>query len=155
MESFALFCHLLGAFLLVGGMVVTGVAFEAARRGQTPLQVATLLGLARVGALLVVAGTVLVAAFGLWLVDLGDVGYSDGLGRCRPRALRGHHRARAVGGRRPKHARRLAVAERGRSRREPGAAAAARRSCRAALNYLAALLVVAIVALMVFKPGAG
>jgi hypothetical protein len=38
-------------------MVVTGVAFEAARRGQTPLQIATLLGLARVGALLVVAGT--------------------------------------------------------------------------------------------------
>jgi hypothetical protein len=56
-EPFALFCHLLGAFLLVGGMVVTGVAFEAARRGQTPLQIATLLGLARVGALLVVAGT--------------------------------------------------------------------------------------------------
>ena len=47
-ESIVLFCHLLGAFLLVGGLVVTGVAFEAARRGQTPVLIATLLGLARV-----------------------------------------------------------------------------------------------------------
>jgi hypothetical protein len=77
-ESAALFCHLLGAFLLVGGMVVTGATFEAARRAQAPQQVATLLGLARVGALLVVAGTLLAVAFGLWLVDLGGFDYGAG-----------------------------------------------------------------------------
>lgn len=64
-ESVALFRHLRGAFLRVGAMAVTGVVFEAARRGQTRLQIVTLLGLARVGALLVAVGTLVVAAFGL------------------------------------------------------------------------------------------
>ena len=155
MESFALFCHLLGAFLLVGGMVVTAVAFEAARRGQTPLQIATLLGLARVGALLVVAGTVLVAAFGLWLVDLGEVGYTTGwvdaaLALFAVTILLG-----AVGGRRPKHARRLAVAEREGQDVSPELRLLLDDRAARTLNYLAALLVIAIVALMVFKPGAG
>jgi len=154
-ESFALFCHLLGAFLLVGGMVVTAVAFEAARRGQTPLQIATLLGLARVGALLVVAGTVLVAAFGLWLVDLGEVGYTTGwvdaaLALFAVTILLG-----AVGGRRPKHARRLAVAERDAQDVSPELRLLLDDRAARTLNYLAALLVIAIVALMVFKPGAG
>jgi len=154
-ESFALFCHLLGAFLLVGGMVVTAVAFEAARRGQTPLQIATLLGLARVGALLVVAGTVLVAAFGLWLVDLGEVGYTTGwvdaaLALFAVTILLG-----AVGGRRPKHARRLAVAERDAQHVSPELRLLLDDRAARTLNYLAALLIVAIVALMVFKPGAG
>jgi uncharacterized membrane protein len=154
-ESFALFCHLLGAFLLVGGMVVTGVAFETARRGQTPLQIATLLGLARLGALLVVGGTVLAAAFGLWLVDLGNVGYTTGWVDAALVLFVVTIVLGAVGGRRPKHARRLAVAER--ETRDVSPALRRLLDDRAArtLNYLAALLIVAIVALMVFKPGAG
>jgi uncharacterized membrane protein len=154
-ESFALFCHLLGAFLLVGGMVVTGVAFEAARRGQTPLQIATLLGLARVGALLVVTGTALVAAFGRWLVDLGEVGYTTGWVDAALALFAVTIVLGAVGGRRPKHARRLAVAER--DARDVSSELRLLLDDRAArtLNYLAALLVIAIVALMVFKPGAG
>jgi uncharacterized membrane protein len=154
-ESFALFCHLLGAFLLVGGMVVTGVAFEAARRGQTPLQIATLLGLARVGALLVVTGTALVAAFGLWLVDLGEVGYTTGWVDAALALFAVTIVLGAVGGWRPKHARRLAVAER--DARDVSSELRLLLDDRAArtLNYLAALLVIAIVALMVFKPGAG
>jgi len=136
-------------------MVVTAVAFEAARRGQTPLQIATLLGLARVGALLVVAGTVLVAAFGLWLVDLGEVGYTTGwvdaaLALFAVTILLG-----AVGGRRPKHARRLAVAERDAQDVSPELRLLLDDRAARTLNYLAALLVIAIVALMVFKPGAG
>ena len=155
MESFVLFCHLLGAFLLVGGMVVTGVAFEAARRGQTPLQVATLLGVARVGALLVVAGTVLVAAFGLWLVDLGDVGYTAGWVVAALALFAVTIVLGAVGGRRPKDARRLAVAERDARDVSPDLRRLLDDRSARTLNYLAALLVVAIVALMVFKPGAG
>jgi len=154
-ESFALFCHLLGAFLLVGGMVVTAVAFEAARRGQTPLQIATLLGLARVGALLVVAGTVLVAAFGLWLVDLGEVGYTTGWVDAALALFAVTIVLGAVGGRRPKHARGLAVAERDAQDVSPELRLLLDDRAARTLNYLAALLVIAIVALMVFKPGAG
>lgn len=155
MESFALFCHLLGAFLLVGGMVVTGVAFEAARRRQTPLQIATLLGLARVGALLVVAGTVLVAAFGLWLVDLEDVGYSAGWVDAALALFAVTIVLGAVGGRRPKHARRVAVAEQDARDVSPELRRLLDDRAARTMNYLAALLIVAIVALMVFKPGAG
>jgi uncharacterized membrane protein len=136
-------------------MVVTGVAFETARRGQTPLQIATLLGLARVGALLVVTGTALVAAFGLWLVDLGEVGYTTGWVDAALALFAVTIVLGAVGGRRPKHARRLAVAER--DARDVSSELRLLLDDRAArtLNYLAALLVIAIVALMVFKPGAG
>jgi uncharacterized membrane protein len=155
MESFALFCHLLGAFLLVGGMVVTGVAFEAARRGQTPVQIATLLGLARVGALLVVTGTVLVAAFGLWLVDLSDVGYSAGWVDAALALFAVTIVLGGVGGRRPKRARRLSVAERDARDVSPELRLLLDDGAARVLNYLAALLVIAIVALMVFKPGAG
>ena len=54
------------------------MAFESAGRREAAGEVAALLGLARIGALLVVAGTVLVVAFGLWLVHLGDWGYGAG-----------------------------------------------------------------------------
>jgi uncharacterized membrane protein len=154
-ESFALFCHLLGAFLLVGGMVVAGVAFEAARRGQTPEQIATLLGLARVGALLVAAGTVLVAAFGFWLVDLGGVGYSTDWLDAAVALFAVVIVLGVAGGRRPKHARRLAVAERDARGVSPELRRLLDDRAARTLNYLAALLIVAIVALMVFKPGAG
>jgi hypothetical protein len=50
------------------------VAFESARRRVSPAEIALLLGLARIGALLVVGGTLVVLAFGLWLVHLGDWG---------------------------------------------------------------------------------
>jgi uncharacterized membrane protein len=154
-ESFALFCHLLGAFLLVGGMVVAGVAFEAARRAQTPEQIATLLGLARVGALLVAAGTVLVAAFGLWLVDLGGVGYSTDWLDAAVALFAVVIVLGVAGGRRPKHARRHAVAERDARGVSPELRRLLDDRAARTLNYLAALLIVAIVALMVFKPGAG
>jgi uncharacterized membrane protein len=153
-ESIVLFCHLLGAFLLVGGMVVTGTAFEAARRGQTPLQIATLLGLARVGALLVVIGTLLVAAFGLWLVELGGFSYAAGWLDAALALLAVSIVLGAIGGQRPKRARHLAVAEI--DARDASSELRRLLDDRGArtLNYLAALLIVVIIALMVFKPGA-
>ena len=52
-------------------------AFEAARRRQTPAEIALLLGLTRVGVLLVAVGGLLLPVFGLWLVHLGDFGYGS------------------------------------------------------------------------------
>jgi hypothetical protein len=48
--------HLLGALLFFGGALVAGVVFEAARRRERPIEVALLLGVTRIGALLVVLG---------------------------------------------------------------------------------------------------
>jgi uncharacterized membrane protein len=155
MEHVALFFHLLGAFSFVAGTVVAGVAFESARRRRTPGEIALLLGLSRIGVALVGAGTLLVLVFGLWLVHLGRWGYGAGwvdaaLGLLVAAAVLG-----AIGGRRPKRVRKLAA-------RLAADGAPVDAELRAllddrvalAVNYLSALLVLAIVALMVFKPGA-
>lgn len=155
MENVALFFHLLGAFSFVAGTVVAGVAFEVARRRHTPAEVALLLGMSRIGVLLVALGTLLVLGFGLWLVDLGDWGYGAGwvdaaLGLLLATSLLG-----AFGGQRPKRARKLAL----RLTAEDAPISTELRALlddRAALAviYLSALLLLAIIALMVFKPGA-
>lgn len=134
--------------------MVTGVAFEAARRGRTPLQISTLLTLARLGALLVVVGTLLVAAFGLWLVALSEFGYGEGWLDAALALLAASIVLGALGGRRPKQARRLALAQI--SARDPSPELQGLLEDRRArsLNYLAALLILVIIALMVFKPGA-
>src|SRR5579875_3932780 len=77
MYNVAFFFHILGVLLFVSGIVVAGVPFETARRRQRPAEVAILLGLSRVGVLLVAAGTVLTGVFGLWLVHLGHWRFSS------------------------------------------------------------------------------
>jgi hypothetical protein len=56
MDNAALFFHILGALLLVAGIVLAGAAFEAARRRERPAEIVLLLGLARIGVLLVAIG---------------------------------------------------------------------------------------------------
>ena len=77
MYNVAFFFHILGVLLFVAGLAVAGVAFEAARHRQRPTEVALLLGLTRVGVLLVAIGGVLAGVFGLWLVHLGHWGYTS------------------------------------------------------------------------------
>jgi len=155
MENVALFFHLLGAFSFVAGTIVAGVAFETARRREAPAEIALLLGLSRIGVLLVALGTLLVLGFGLWLVHLGDLSYGAGwidaaIGLLLAVAVLG-----AIGGQRPKRARKLAS----RLASEGAPASAELRALlddRAALavNYLSALLLLVIIVLMVFKPRA-
>ena len=155
MEDLALFFHLLGAFLFVAGTAVAGVAFESARRRESPGEIALLLGLARIGALLVVSGMVLVLAFGLWLVHLGDWGYGAGWVDAAIALLVAAALLGAAGGQTPKRARLLAsrLADDGRpASSELRALLRDRRVL--AVNYGSALLILAIVVLMVWKPGA-
>jgi uncharacterized membrane protein len=156
MEDAALFCHLLGAFLFVSGTVVAGVAFEAGRRRGTPGEIALLLGLARVGAALVGVGMLAVLVFGLWLVQLGHWGYGSGwidaaIGLFVAAAALG-----AYGGRAPKRARQLAarLAAAGQPVTDELRGLLADRPALLA-NYASALLMIAILVLMVWKPGAG
>src|ERR1019366_3051096 len=105
----ALCLHLLGAFSLVSGTVVAGAGFEMARRRTSCAEIALLLGLARIGAVLVVAGTLFAAGFGLWLVDLGHWGYGTpwvdaAIGLLTLVVVIG-----SIGGQRPKQARKLAT----------------------------------------------
>jgi uncharacterized membrane protein len=149
-----LFFHLLGAFSLVAGTVLAGAAFEAARRRETPAEIALLLGLTRVGVVLVGLGTLLVLAFGLWLVRLGHWSYGTGWVAAALVLLASTVVRGAAGGQRPKQARKLAVRLReDRSASTPELRALLDDRTALAGNYLAALLLLAIIVLMVFKPG--
>ena len=143
------------SFAFVAGTIVAGVAFEAGRRRTTPAEIALLLSLSRIGVLLVALGALLVLGFGLWLVQLGDWGYGAGwvdaaLGLLAATAVLG-----TIGGRRPKRARKLAarLAAEGAPVSDELRALLEDRATLAA-NYLSALMLLAIIALMVFKPGA-
>ena len=151
--SLALFFHILGAILLAGGAIVAGVAYEAGRRRQSPAEIALLLGLTRLGVALVGLGGLLVLGFGLWLVDLSGFGYGAGWIRWALGLFALAMAVGAVGGRRPKRARLLAtrLAQEGR-----GVTDELRRllddPVSQLANYLSAALVVAMLALMVWKP---
>jgi uncharacterized membrane protein len=152
MENVALFLHLLGAFVLVAGMVLAGAAFETARRREQSAEIALLLGLARIAAGLVVIGALVVPIFGLWLVHLGHWGYGTGWVDAAIALYVVVLALGALGGRAPRQARLLAsrlavdgapptaelraLLDDGRSR---------------AANYSALALVVVIIVLMVFK----
>jgi uncharacterized membrane protein len=153
--TIALFLHLLGVLLFTAGIALAGVPFEVARRREDPAGIAVILVLARVGALLAVAGSAVVLACGLWLVHLGRFGYDVLWVKGAIALLLAAFVLGGVAGQRPKrarlHAARLAAA---------GAPADAelRRllNDRVSLvaNYVSGLIVLAILGLMVFKPGA-
>jgi uncharacterized membrane protein len=153
MYETALFLHLLGALLFVAGIVVAGVAFEAARRRSRPAEIALLLGLTRIGVLLVALGGLLLLAFGLWLVHLGRFDYGA---RWIDAALALYVVALALGGlggQRPKRARRLAA--RLAAEGEPASDelhTLLDDPVSLLANYASAAAVLAILALMVFKP---
>lgn len=148
-----LFFHLLGALLFVSGIVVAGLAFEAARRRSASSEVAALLGLSRVGVVLVGIGGIMLPAFGLWLVHLGHFGYGSGWVVWALVLYAVAMALGAIGGRRPREARLLAV-ELARSGAPVGPELRALLDDPAsrAANYAAGVVVLAILALMVFKP---
>lgn len=152
MDNVALFFHLLGALLFASGTAVAGVAFAAARRREQPAEIALLLGLARAGVALVAAGTLLAGAFGLWLVHLGHFGYDSAWVDASIALFVAALALGAAGGQSPKRARALAA----RLAQEGAPVSAELRALledRRALivNHASALVVLAIVALMVFK----
>jgi uncharacterized membrane protein len=141
--------------LLFAGMAVAAVSEAGARRQERPDLIAALLGLTRTGVALVAAGALVIVGSGLWLIEasngfysLGDGWIAAALGLLVLAFVLG-----GIGGQKPKRARRLAARTAG----EPGDLAELRvllddRRSRA-LNYGAALAVLAALVLMVWKPG--
>lgn len=154
MYEWALFFHLAGAILFFAGLAIAAVGQAAARRRTRPSEIAVLLRTARSGVLMAGAGTVLVLAFGLWLVDLTGHGF-DGWVLASLALLGFALSAGAAGGQAPKRGRRLAD-RLARERDEPSGELQTllRSPVSDALNWAAAAAAVAILALMVWKPGA-
>lgn len=148
-----LFLHLSGVLLFVAGIAVAGAASETARRQATPAEIALLLRMSRIGVLLVAAGSLLLGIFGLWLVHLGGFGYGTGWIDASVTFYLIALVLGGLGGQRPKQARRLAA----RLQEENGPVSAELRGLlddrfSRTVNLGALLDVIAIVALMVFKP---
>lgn len=148
-----LLLHVFGALLFFGGALVAGVAFEAASRRDRPSEVALLLGLARVGALIVLAGAVLVLGAGLWLAsDIDQAGEPWVLASLALFVL--SLVLGALGGQGPKRARRLAsrLAE-GQDAMTPDLRRLLTDPLSRAANYASSALVLVILVLMVWQPG--
>ena len=149
-REWALLFHLSGVVLLFSGLILAASALAAARRRKVAGEIAALLGLTRVGVVFVAAGALLLVGTGLWLVEIWDGVYSlgDGWIAASLGLLALSFVLGAIGGQKPKQARKLA---------EAGGGAELRRLLddrRAdAVNYAAALAVIAALVLMVWKPG--
>ncbi|MGH3080366.1 MAG: DUF2269 family protein [Gaiellaceae bacterium] len=155
-REWALLFHLAGVVLLFSGMTVAAVALEGARRRELPGEIAALLGLTRTGVALVAAGALVLVGSGLWLIEVSNGTYSLGdgwiagtLGLLVLAFVLG-----AIGGQRPKRARRLAAQL---ERQENPSGGELRplldERLSDAFNYAAAIAAVAALVIMVWKPG--
>ncbi|HWB69449.1 MAG TPA: DUF2269 family protein [Solirubrobacterales bacterium] len=153
MENVALFLHLLGALAFVAGIVVAGVAFEAARRQRLAADVALLLGLTRFGVALVGIGGTMLLACGFWLASLEKISLGSGWLRAAITLFFAALALGGVAGQRPKQARRVAVrlAKQG-DEVDPELRRLLDDRASLIANYASAALVLAVLALMVFKP---
>lgn len=148
-----LFLHLTGAFLFVGGAVTAGVLRLAAIKRARPSEIAVLMRAVRLAVPLIVAGLVLVLAFGFSLADrlgydLGSRWLTETFLLLAWIVLVG-----AVAGRQDRHTRELAerLAEED-DRPSPELARRLRDPVNLTLNVSLLAATAAIVALMVWKP---
>jgi uncharacterized membrane protein len=152
MNEAVLFLHLLGVLLFAAGIVLAGVALETARRRERPAEIALILGLAQFGVLLVVSGGLLLLVCGLWLVDLEGIGYGAGWIDAAIVLFAVALLLGGFGGQRPKQARKLATQLATDGEVGTGLRALLDDRLSRAANYVSAALILAILALMVFKP---
>jgi uncharacterized membrane protein len=150
-----LFLHVTGGFLVIGGIVAAAVFNLAAQGRERPSEVALLFGLTRVCVVSIMVGMTVVLVFGLWLVHDAGYGYGDGwiVGSLVlwlvANALSG------AGGRRDREARVLAerLAAEG-DAPSPELRARLRDPATLALSYGGGIAALAILVLMIWKPGA-
>ncbi len=148
--------HVLGAFAFLSGTIVAGALHAAATRRHRPSEIALLLGLVRPLVAVIGVGSVVVLVLGIWLAQDAGYGVGDGWVVAAIVLWVVSGVLAAPGGRTLRHARELAerlAADGDRPSDELEAAVADRRAL--VLNYASFVALVAILVLMVFKPGAG
>jgi uncharacterized membrane protein len=147
--------HMAGALLLLGGAVFAAILNAAALRRERPSEVVVLYRLARIAVTAISVGMPLVLIFGIWLVtDLDFVKWSQTwvilalIGWVLAGALGG------AGGKREKETRLLAerLAAEG-DAPSPELRARMRDPLTLVLSWGSGVVVVAILALMIWKPG--
>jgi uncharacterized membrane protein len=152
-----LFLHVTGAFFFLGGVVVAWVLGIAAARRELPSEIALLLRLTGAAATAIGIGLLLTIVFGLWLVfDLDFYKLWDGwiVAAVVLWVLSGA--LGGAGGKRDKETRLLAERLAAGDDAPSGELQARVRDPIAlSLNLASSLAGIAILALMIWKPGAG
>lgn len=155
-DDWLLLLHLLGALLLFGGAAVAAVGQLESLRRHRPSEIALLLGTTRWGVALVGLGALMTIVFGSWLVaedaefTFGQAWVQWAIGLWVATIVLG-----ALGGRPARRARELAerLAAAG-DRPSEELDRAVRAPLQLMLSFASGVLVLAIVVLMVWKPGA-
>jgi uncharacterized membrane protein len=146
--------HVSGAFLFIGGAVVAGALNIAAQRARKPSEVATFLGLTRYVVPVIGVGSLLTLGFGLWLVHCAGYGYGQGwiVAALVLWVLSGA--MGGAGGKRDRATRELAERLAAEADAPSDELRARLRDPKAlAVSYGSGVAVIAILALMFWKPG--
>lgn len=147
--------HMTGAFLLLGGVVFGGILNVAALRRERPSEIAVLYRLVRIAVSSISIGMLLTLVFGLWLVaDLDYAKWSDAWVVVALVLWVVANALGGIGGRREKATRQLAerLATEG-DASSPELRARLRDPLTLALSWGSGVVVVAILAVMIWKPG--
>ncbi len=147
--------HVTGAFLLVGGGVIAAALNLVALGRDRPSEIALLFGLIRFAVVAIVVGSLLAFLFGLWLVHEAGYGYGDGWIVAALVLFVAANAMGGIGGRRDERTARLArELAAGGDAPSSELRAHVRDPLSLTLSYGSGLLLVAILALMIWKPGA-
>jgi uncharacterized membrane protein len=147
--------HVTGAFMVLGGVAMAGIFNVTAIRRERPSEVALLFRLTQVAAGLITTGLLVTLAIGLWLVSDANYGYGEAWVVLALILWFVANALGGVGGRREKATRQLAE----RLAAEDDAPsdelrARLRDPVSLALSWGSGLVVVVILVLMIWKPGA-
>jgi uncharacterized membrane protein len=149
--------HVTGAFLLLGGGAIAAALNLSALRRERPSEIVLLFGLIRIAVVAISIGTALAFVFGLWLVHETpfNYGYGDGWVIAAFVLLIVANALGGAGGKRDKATAELAreLAASGDTPSEE-LKARVRDPISLALSYGSGLVLIAILAIMVWKPGA-
>lgn len=147
--------HVSGAFLFLGAGVIAAALNLAALGRERPSEIARLFGLIRIAVVPLMVGALLALVFGLWLVHEAGYGYGDGWIVAALVVFVVGNAMGGIGGRRDERTARLAR-ELAAGGDAPSAElrARVRNPLSLALSYGSGLFLVAILALMIWKPGA-
>jgi uncharacterized membrane protein len=155
LSDWLLALHVSGAFLLVGGGVLAGALSFFAQRSERPSEIALFLGLTRVAVVAIGIGALLTLGLGLWLVAERDYSFGEAW---IVLSLVLWALAMAAGGRGGKRDRETRVLAEQLARETNVSTAELRARMRdpvtLALSWGSAAALVAVLALMIWKPGA-
>jgi uncharacterized membrane protein len=147
--------HMAGAFLVVGGATFAGIFNVAAMRRERPSEVVVLFKLTRIAVVSILIGMTLALAFGLWLVaDLDFIKWTDAWVISAIALWFVANALGSNGGRRDRQARELAerLAAEG-DQPSSELRGMLRDPVTLAMSWGSGVAVIAILALMIWKPG--